>query len=302
VTEAIHRFDCFGARCSVLVTGGGAEPAARLVKRRLLRWHGRFSRFEPGSELSRLNANPRARVTVSGTMARLATAAVWAAEETGGLVDSTLVGEIESVGYVSDLGEPLPLEHAFRLAPERRPATSRGEQWWRAVRVAEEGLSLERPVGLRLDSGGLAKGLFADLAADSLESFESYAIDCGGDLRLGGTSGALRAVSVTSPFDGVTVLHTFERSGGGVATSGIGRRSWLDESGAPAHHLLDPGSGRPAFTGIVQATALAPTALAAETLAKAAVLSGPEGARGWLRHGGLVVYEDGSHELVKAAS
>jgi thiamine biosynthesis lipoprotein len=82
-----------------------------------------------------------------------------------------------------------------------------------------------------------------------------------------------------------------------VATSGIGRRSWLDESGGPAHHLLDPATGRPAYTGIVQATALAPSALEAEALAKAAVLAGPARAPRWLRHGGAIVLDDGSHRV-----
>jgi FAD:protein FMN transferase len=125
-------------------------------------------------------------------------------------------------------------------------------------------------------------------------------VDCGGDLRLGGTSTALRNVDVASPFDD-SVLHNFALSGGGVCTSGIGKRSWLDENGAPAHHLLDPGTGRPAFTGVVQVTALAPTALAAETLAKAALLSGPESAQQWLPHGGVIVLEDRSHEIVERA-
>jgi thiamine biosynthesis lipoprotein len=303
MTEAIERFDCYGSRCAVLVTGSGgagtAQQAARQVRRRLLRWHERFSRFIPDSELSLVNADPRARVRVTGTMARLAEAAVWAAEETGGLVDSTLVSEIESAGYVTDLGDSLPLADAFRLAPERRPATPRIEQWWRKVRVDRSALALERPPGLRLDSGGLAKGLFADLCADLLSDHHSFAIDCGGDIRLGGASGVARVVEVASPFAD-QVLHRFELADGGVATSGIGRRSWLDASGAPAHHLLDPGTGAPAFTGIVQATALAPDAVAAETLAKAAVLSGPDGARRWLPHGGVVVFDDGSHELVEA--
>jgi thiamine biosynthesis lipoprotein len=99
---------------------------------------------------------------------------------------------------------------------------------------------------------------------------------------------------VESPFDG-TVLHTFQLAAGGVATSGIGRRAWLDETGRPAHHLLDPATGRPAFTGIVQATALAPSALEAEVRAKAALLSGPRDAARWLRDGGVIVLRDGSH-------
>jgi thiamine biosynthesis lipoprotein len=80
-----------------------------------------------------------------------------------------------------------------------------------------------------------------------------------------------------------------------VATSGIGRRSWLGPRGRPAHHLLDPATGAPAFTGVVQATALAPTALEAEIRAKAALLSGPAGGERWLaEHGGVLVLDDGS--------
>ena len=151
---------------------------------------------------------------------------------------------------------------------------------------------------MKLDSGGLAKGLFADVIAAELAEHAFFAVDCAGDLAIGGAAGLPRPVAVESPFDG-SVLHTFAISAGGVATSGIGRRSWLDERGRPAHHLLDPATGRPAFTGVVQATALAPSALEAEVYAKAAVLSGPVGARRWLSHGGLVVLDDGSHVLLE---
>src|SRR4051794_33461045 len=235
MSEAIERFDCFGSRCAVLVIGAGpagtAHQAGRLVRRRMLRWHERFSRFEPGSKLSRLNADPRARVKVTSTMGRLAEAVIWAASETGGLGDSTLVAGIEEAGYVSDLAASAPSVGAIRLPPERRPATPSTREWWRELRV--EGQTLVRPPGLRLDSGGLGKGLFADLAAEMLADHESFAVDCGGDLRLGGTSGATRNVDVASPFDH-TVLHSFDLAAGGVATSGIAKRSWLDPSGAPA--------------------------------------------------------------------
>ena len=62
------------------------------------------------------------------------------------------------------------------------------------------------------------------------------------------------------------------------------------------HTTCWTATGRPAFTGVVQATALAPTALEAEVRAKAAVLSGPAGAMGWLSEGGVAVFDDGSHE------
>ena len=83
------------------------------------------------------------------------------------------------------------------------------------------------------------------------------------------------------------------------ATSGIGRRSWTGPGGRPAHHLIDPSTGLPAYTGVVQATAIAPTAAEAEYRAKAALMSGPAAAAGWLGHGGAVVFDDGSHEVIE---
>jgi thiamine biosynthesis lipoprotein len=151
---------------------------------------------------------------------------------------------------------------------------------------------------VKLDSGGLAKGLFADVLGATLASHRSFAVNCAGDLLLGGTAGSLRVVKVQSPFDASTI-HAFELERGGVATSGIGRRSWLDRAGRPAHHLLDPATGRPAFTGVVQVTALAPSALGAEIKAKAALLSGPRGARAWLAQGGVIVFDDGTHKVVQ---
>ncbi len=65
------------------------------------------------------------------------------------------------------------------------------------------------------------------------------------------------------------------------------------------HHLLDPSTGAPAFTGLVAVTALAPSTVEAEALAKAALLRGPAGARSTLaRHGGITVAEDGAVERI----
>jgi thiamine biosynthesis lipoprotein len=155
-----------------------------------------------------------------------------------------------------------------------------------------------RPPGVKLDSGGLAKGLFADVLAERLAAHASFAINCAGDLSIGGSEGISRPIEVESPFDG-SILHTFDLRRTGVATSGIGRRSWLDRDGRPAHHLLDPSTGRPAFTGIVQVTALAPSALMAEIHAKAAILSGPRAAAEWLPRGGVIVLDDGSHQVIE---
>jgi len=300
--EAIEQFSCLGARCTVVVQGDGpagpAYEAAALARRRMEVWHDQLTRFEPDSDLSMANRDPRQTVPVSAMMALFAEAALSAAEATGGLVDPTLASEIENAGYAGDYASvPLPLGDALRLAPERRAARPNPGARWRAVKVDAVARKLTRPPGVRLDSGGIAKGLCADLLATVLGAYSSFAVDAGGDLRVGGTAGIPRPIRVASPFGG-DALHTFELTGGAAATSGISKRSWLDRDGRPAHHLLDPATGKPAFTGLVQVTALAPTALEAEALSKAALLSGPDGAERWLRHGGLIVREDGSFEAL----
>ena len=292
-------FSCFGGRCMVELADDGDDRSAAeslaLARARLLGWHDRFTRFSPASELSRLNADPRSAVPVSPDLGALVDAILAAAEHTGGLVDGTLAREVADAGYRGDPGPPLPLALALRLAPARAPARPRAHGGWRdAARV---GRWVRRPPGVAFDGGGLAKGLCADMLVAALAEHDRFVVDCAGDVRVGGAEGAPRRIEVADPFGRGRPLHSFAVAAGAAATSGIGRRSWLGADGRPAHHLLDPATGRPAFTGVVQATALAPTALEAEVLAKAAVLAGPGAAPGWLVHGGLVVGEDGSHRV-----
>jgi thiamine biosynthesis lipoprotein len=302
VCEHSEVFECFGSSCEVLVAGAGQEGSAgdalAMSVREMLAWHGRFSRFLPESELSQLNRDRREVVPVSPMMARLASAVRVAGSSSGGLVDATMVEEIERSGYAGDLSPGPTLASALALAPARRPAAPASSPGWRQLAVDQAHGLVRRPRTLRLDSGGVAKGLFADVLAERLAGHASFAVNCAGDLTLGGSRGVSREIRVESPFDG-SVVHTFEIRRGGVATSGIGRRSWLGEGGRPAHHLLDPSTGRPAFTGIVQVTALAPSALAAEVRAKAALLSGPARAPRWLHDGGVIVYDDGTHDVLE---
>jgi FAD:protein FMN transferase len=305
MSETQATFPCFGSTCSVYVIGdgaaGSADEAVTWARAQLEHWHRDFSRFEPDSELSRMNEHRSHAVEVSPAMARFAALARRAAELTNGLVDATLLGEIETAGYVTDLADPVDLREAIARAPLRAPARASSGSRWRLLRVDTTENVVFRPPGVRLDSGGLAKGMFCDILAETLGTHDAFAVDCAGDVRVGGRARVERAIQVASPF-GRGILHTFTDSDTAAATSGIGRRSWLDDQGRPCHHLLDPSTGRPAFTGIVQVTALAARAALAEVFAKAAILSGPRQARGWLPDGGVIVYDDGRHELVEPSA
>lgn len=295
--EASLRFACFGGSASVHVRAETAAAGSRLARRaraELLDAHRRLSRFDPASELSRLNRDPRPTVAASPLLVELAAAARSAGELSDGLVDATLVDEIERAGYRDSL--PQDRVALPPAAPsELRPAAPRAVAGWRAIEVDREAGTVTRPPGVRIDSGGIAKGLLADLLAEGLRERASFAINCCGDIRIGGASGRPRTVLVEDPFGGEP-LRQLAIADGGVATSGIGRRTWIDGSGRHCHHLLDPASGRPAFTGVVQATALAPSAFLAEVHSKLALLSGPRLAPARLPHGGVLVLADGSVE------
>jgi thiamine biosynthesis lipoprotein len=262
--EQTRTVDVFGGQVALRAAGREAPLALAVAEALLRRMHAALTRFDPRSELCRLNADPRATVPASALVRRLAAAVPYAGALSGGLVDATVE----------------PVLEPDRPAPEAEPRPASGDPRRPWASVSTDQTAVSRPPGVALDSGGLAKGIAADLIADRMRALPSFAVECMGDVRAGGTTRTLR---IASPWDD-SVLTELPLSDGAAATSGVTRRGW---------HLIDPGTGLPARTGVVQATALAPTALEAEVRAKAALLAGPAGARDHLPHGGLIVLADG---------
>lgn len=303
------RFRAMGSEVRLIVAGPGPNgrlpaDAVEECRRFVVDFDARLSRFRPDSELCALNADRRREVPASGLLRDAVRSGVRAAQLSGGLVDPTLLDEIEASGYVRSREgvDPVPLRDALLLAPARRPAHPDPRARWREIEVDEAFGIVRRPPGLRFDTGGIGKGLAADVLAERLAGYASFVVNCGGDLRVGGEALAASPVEVLVEHPLTKELgHAIVLDGGAVATSGIDVRVWRRANGRYAHHLLDPSTGEPAWTGLVGATALAPTALEAETLSKVALLLGPDGARELLREsGGLIVHDDGETEPVGA--
>jgi thiamine biosynthesis lipoprotein len=294
-------FPSMGSRARLIVADGGprlppARSTAAIVRAEIEDFEERLSRFRPDSELSALNRDTRERVPASDLLRLAVRAGIEAATRTHGLVDPTVLPALERAGYAASRtgAERVPLASLLRDAPPRRPAGPCRNGLWRQIRVGAA--HVVRPAGVTIDLGGVGKGLAADIAAERLAAYPRFVVDCGGDLRLGGTDPGPREVLVEHPFTGEVALR-IETDAAAVATSGIGRRAWRTTAG-PAQHLIDPSTGRPAWTGLVAVTALAPTALEAETLAKAALLCGPAGARSRLaEQGGVLFTDDGEMRL-----
>ncbi|HEY7890837.1 MAG TPA: FAD:protein FMN transferase [Solirubrobacteraceae bacterium] len=306
------RFHSMGSEIRLLIgaplLAGAKAPewAARDARAYVESFAARLSRFREDSELSKLNCDPRPWVPASLLLRTAVSAGIWAARRSGGLVDPTLLGALRDAGYSHSLDRspPASLRDALEQAPQRSPARADPRERWKHISMTEHdghGTICRRP-GIMLDTGGTGKGLCADALAHRLAGYTRFVVDCGGDIAVGGVGAQLEpyVVEVEHPLTGETICE-LALTGGGVATSGLNIRVWRTPDGGYAHHLIDPASGRPAWTGLVGATALAPSTLEAETLSKMALLLGPAGAREVLAgHGGLIVHDDGEVEMLGA--
>ena len=113
-------------------------PQAQRATSRTSRW--RLSRFRDDSELCALNRDPRAEVPASPLLRAAVRAGLWAAERSGGLVDPTLVRELEAAGLRDLAGGRKPASLARRSPRPRRAgrrAATRAPRW-RAIDVDDE--------------------------------------------------------------------------------------------------------------------------------------------------------------------
>jgi thiamine biosynthesis lipoprotein len=266
----------------------------------------RLSRFRPDSDLSALNRDPRRVVPAPLLLRAAVTAGLWAAQRSDGLVDPTLVRALETSGYDRSLADTAPasLREALAGAPPRTPAAPHPAQRWREIEVDDAAGTITRPPRVMFDTGGTGKGLCADAVALRLSGYTWYVVDCGGDIAVGGVGAQLHPyeIAIEHPLTG-RAIGSIEVARGGIATSGLNVRIWRRAGGGFAHHLLDPSTGAPAWTGLIGATALGPSALEAETLSKMALLLGPDDAREVLaEHGGVIIHDSGDVEAVGPVS
>jgi FAD:protein FMN transferase len=241
-----------------------AQRDARRVLARIGRWANQLSRHLETSALSTLNGDPRPTVTVGQTLAAALRAGLEAGDASEGLVDITLLdARLAAEGLLAVL-----------------PTTSASHSW--SLTFGLRGTAVvHRPPGLHFDLGGVAKGWLADRALDLLSCWPSALIDADGDLAVRCAPGQSWAVAVDDPrADDVSLalLHLSAPHGSrparwGVATSGTSVHRWR-HADEVRHHLVDPRTGAPAVTDVVQATVVCGSALRAEALAKAAVISG----------------------------
>ena len=268
------------------LVGWGVEEIERLEQA--------WSRFRPSSELSMLNASEGRPVAVSPIL--------WAALDrcdrlwraTGGMFDPTVLTALERWGY----------DRSFDRLAERGTAAARAEcapaPGWACTTLDPDTRTVRLPPGIRVDLGGVGKGLAADLVAEGLvdRGARSACVALGGDIRVAGIAPeAGWAVPVEDP----SAPFTHPVRSGALAMSTTLIRRWRS-GGQDAHHLIDPLTGAPSRTGVVAAVVAADEAWWAEGLAKAAIVSGLDAGAALLRRCGVtgwITTDDGETSAIQ---
>jgi thiamine biosynthesis lipoprotein len=242
-----------GTDIELLLQADRADDEVAAAEAEFHRLERLLTRFDPASELSRLNedgvleAGPELLEVVELALAGRAT--------TEGRFDPTVHDALVEAGY----------DRTFDELPADGPAPQAGVPCGGDVRI--EGSRIDLDPGVRLDLGGIGKGYAAEKAATILAESGPCLVNAGGDI-------ATRGIGWTI---GVDPGLTLELTGGGLATSGRDRRAW-SRAGKELHHLIDPATGEPAACDLLRATVIAPDAIQAEIWAKALFLAGSHAA------------------------
>jgi thiamine biosynthesis lipoprotein len=268
----IRNFRAMNTDCLVIlnpIEEDGVEAAANAED--VVRDYERmFSRFQARSDLGQLNASTEKSVRVSAPLADILARALGYSRLTDGVFDPLILNDLEALGY----------DESFeRLAAAQPGEARRLSSVMTALRfdVDVAGRTVTRPVGARIDLGGIAKGAAADAAAATLASFPGGLVDLGGDIRAFGqpADAPQWIVAVQDPGSDAGVLDTLLIGDGAVATSSIVKRRWV-RNGENVHHITDPRTRRPARSGVLQCSALADSAEHAEIAAKVGLILGAD--------------------------
>ena len=268
-------FDALGSLAVVSVREPDAlEAAERVVRDVVAEFDRACSRFREDSELSAVNAGQGRPVAVGETLLAATEAALRAACLTDGDVDPTIGQALIALGYDRDFAS---------LGPAPRIEAVPG---WRAVELDLGAGTIRVPRGVRLDLGATAKALAADRAAEAAAGVAGCGVlvSLGGDMAIAGPvseEGWRIRVTDDHRADVVAPGQWIALLCGGLATSSTAVRRWQTESG-PAHHLLDPRTGRPAQGPWRTVSVNAGSCLDANIASSAAIIRG-ERAAAWLQ-------------------
>ena len=258
-----------------------ADAAAEAASAEVDRLDHVFSDYKPDSELSKLSRltqeGPMAQPTaISEDLYAVLKFSQAVSESTAGAFDLT-VGPYVQLWRRSRRQQQLP-------TPERL-AEAKAAVGWKLVELAADRPAVRLGgTKMRLDAGGVATGYISDKVLDVLRKrgLPIALVDLSGDLAVGdpppGRAGWTVAIrDLTEPSK---TANYIEVANCGVSTSGDTYR-FVEIDGVRYSHILDPKTGL-GLTRRLGVTTVAPTGVAADVMATAVSVLGPDEGLKWV--------------------
>jgi thiamine biosynthesis lipoprotein len=289
-----EEFRAMGTTISMLLPEKQLEMGTEIVRTLFSKWEQALSRFLAESELSQLNEQAGMPVAVSDLLYDVLSTALTAAQATEGVYDPAMLEQLEQLGYDRTFDD-LPINRFDPIIPGEPGGR------WRGIKVDPIRRQVTLPADIKLDFGGIAKGMAVDRALESLyqSGISSALVNAGGDLSVQGLPPSTEEWLVAVP--GQNLYWTIPLHHGAIATSGIAHRHW-QQGNILRHHILDPRTGLPAQSDLWSVTVVADRCEQAEVAAKVAFILGSKSGAEFLRRhsiAGLLIHEDGTWETVE---
>jgi thiamine biosynthesis lipoprotein len=281
---AAARFPALGTTAAIVTLDAAALPEAEAVLRRELEAIDlACSRFRDDSEVMRLRRSNGRWLPASPLLREALAVGIRAAAATGGAVDPTVGRSLRALGWDVDFAVVVARREPARL--ELAPAAG-----WRRIELDEERGRVRVPRGVEIDLGATAKALAADRAAAAAHraTGSGVLVDLGGDIAVAGPAPAGGwPIHVTDDHRAPAgaLGQTVAIAAGGLATSSTTVRRWRTDAG-PAHHIVDPRTGRPVDEVWRTVSVAAGSCVDANAASTAAIVFG-DGALHWLDGLGL---------------
>lgn len=179
----------------------------------------------------------------------------------------------------------------FALSPELSGLIAQAKQ----IETQTGGAFSLRPNGETVDLSGIAKGYAVDRIVELLQAefgVTDCLVDIGGEVRAigDGPKGEGWRVGLYLPMDAVDIdAPVLQLRDASVATSGAYFKG---------DHILDPSTGKPVENNLLSATVIHDSNTAADALATALYVMGPEQGIAWAKEQGIWVIfllKDGTH-------
>ncbi len=228
-----EEFRAMGTTISLLLPESQAGLGVYIVCSLFSEWEQVLSRFLPDSELSRLNSQAGTPVAVSDLLYTVLATALMAARATEGVYDPAMLDQLVRVGYDRTFDD-LPTVRFDPIIPGEPGGR------WRGIKVDPIYRRVTLPADIKLDFGGIAKGMAVDAALEELRrnGITSALVNAGGDLAVLGLPPGVGQWLVAVLGQGQ--VWTIPLHHGAMATSGIARRHWWPERSLVGHRHSRP--------------------------------------------------------------